>query len=425
MNYGPPRGMRDFYPDDMRRLNRLFSIWREAARLHGFQEYDAPVVETEELLTRKSGEEIVRQIYNFTDKSGRALALRPEMTPSLARMIIARQNALSFPLKWFSIPQCFRYERMTKGRKREHYQWNLDIVGEESVIAEAEVLSAALYALKLAGLGPEHLKVRVGDRTLLEHLFKASGLPTEHFGAVCLALDKRGKISDEEMSDLLEKEGLPRGSVDKVFELLAVKSMDEAGTMLDDDSSLQDMLNLFALMDEYGWSDHLCFDLSVIRGLDYYTGIVFEAFDESGRFRAIFGGGRYDNLLSSLGGRRIPSVGLGFGDVVISELMDHLGLAMEDASGLDAVIGYMSAEERTMAVRGAARLRQAGKRVDLELKPLKAKKLFASASRARARFALYVGPSEREQGVLTIKNLESGQQDSVPPDKLIGFMESN
>jgi Rrf2 family protein len=180
MKYGPPRGMRDFYPEEMKRRTWLFNLWRRAALQHGFEEYDAPVVETEELLTRKSGEEIVHQIYTFKDKSGRALALRPEMTPSLARMIIARQNTLSFPVRWFSIPQCFRYERMTRGRKREHFQWNMDIIGEESVIAEAEILSTAITALKGAGLvrskrgvGGGYLLARPVDEIRLSEIVSA------------------------------------------------------------------------------------------------------------------------------------------------------------------------------------------------------------------------------------------------------------
>ena len=410
MNFGPPRGMRDFYPEDMRRRNRLFRIWREAARRHGFEEYDAPVVETEALLTRKSGEEILEQIYTFTDKSGRRLALRPEMTPSLARMIIARQNTLSFPLKWFSIPQCFRYERTTRGRKREHYQWNLDIVGVEEVIAEAEVLSAAVSALRDAGLDAESFQVRVGDRALLEALFKASGIATDRFLDVCLALDKRGKIDDTAMTALLESKGMSPADVEKTFRLLSVGSLDEAAAFLEDDAPPARIRELFRLMEVYGLDRYLAFDLSIIRGLDYYTGIVFEAFDRQRRFRALFGGGRYDNLLSALGGRKIPSVGLGFGDVVVFELLDHLGKKLEAASGPDVYAGYLTEEERDIVMAAVARFRRDGHAVDLALAPQKARKFFAAAARAGARYALFAGPSEREKGVVAVKDLEKGTQ---------------
>lgn len=423
MSYNPPRGMRDFYPEEMARRNWLFERWRNAALRHGFEEYDAPVVETEELLTRKSGEEIVHQIYHFKDKSGRGLALRPEMTPSLARMIIARQGSLSFPIKWFSLPQCFRYERMTRGRKREHFQLNLDIIGEESVIAEAEVLSTALTALTDAGLTAKEFKVRLGDRSLLEKLFASTGIPTDHFLAVCLALDKRGKISDKEMAELLSGEGLDKRNIDKAFGLLAIQSMDEAEKLLDDPGPLDSMKQLFAYMADYGWADFLTFDLAIIRGLDYYTGIVFEAFDTQGKFRAIFGGGRYDNLLSALGGRTVPSVGMGFGDVVVWELLDHLGLGQVDAYRLDAYVGFMSETERSLAIQGAAKLRQAGLTVSLALKPQKPKKFFAAASKANARFACFAGPGEVEKGVLAVKNLASGDQATAPPDQLVKLVE--
>lgn len=418
MSYGPPRGMRDFYPEDMRKRNRLFEYWRSAALKHGFEEYDAPVVETEELLTRKSGEEIVHQIYNFQDKSGRALALRPEMTPSLARMIIARQNTLAMPVKWFSVPQCFRYERTTRGRKREHFQWNLDIIGEEGPMAEAEVLSTALTALISAGLTADHFKVRVGDRKLLEALFNSTGIPTSQFQAVCLALDKRDKISDEAMTDLLKEHELTPESIAKVFELLAIEKMEEAEALLDDKAPLESLKTLFAYMEEYGLAEFLVFDLSIIRGLDYYTGTVFEAFDVEKKFRAIFGGGRYDNLLSSLGGQPIPCVGLGFGDVVVWELIEHLKLYEEMQAGSDVYIGYMSDEERSLAMKGAAALRKAGRSVALALKPQKPKKIFSAASKAGAGHAIFIGPSEREQNSLVVKNLDEGTQETVSLEAL-------
>jgi len=423
MEFGPPRGMRDFYPDDMSARNTLFGIWRRAALLHGFEEYDAPVVETEELLIRKAGEDIVRQIYGFEDKGGRRLALRPEMTPSLARMVLARQNTLAFPLKWFSIPQCFRYERMTKGRKREHYQWNVDIIGEESVHAEAEVLSAAIKALITAGLREGEFCVHVGSRALLGDLFKASGIPTEHFDAVCLALDKRDKLPQDQIGALLQTGGLfDLEQIERALSLMKIESLEEAAAFLKKEKStaLEDVGRLFAVMSEYGLAEFLKFDISIVRGLAYYTGIVFEAFDAKREFRAIFGGGRYDNLLSSLGGRRMPCVGLGFGDVVVIEILESLGRTLAGETGLDAVIGFLSEEERTMALRGARALRAADLSVNVDLKPQKAKKFFAKAAKAGARFALFLGPEEREQGAYTVKNLADGAQETVPLAELAG-----
>jgi histidyl-tRNA synthetase len=233
-----------------------------------------------------------------------------------------------------------------------------------------------------------------------------------------LALDKRGKISDDEMILLLEKEGLSKSNVERAFQLLGITSLEKAAALLKDEAPLKNLHELFHLMDHCHMRDFLAFDLSIIRGLDYYTGIVFEAFDVKNKFRAIFGGGRYDNLLSALGGRRIPSVGLGFGDVVICEILDHLGIQRGDESGLDVLVGYMSLAEQSLALKGTSILRQAGKTVNLQLKPLKAKKLFSTASKAGARYAIYIGPSEAKEGTLAVKDLSTGHQLVTVPERL-------
>ena len=426
MEFGPPRGMRDFYPEDLAARNNLFNIWRRAAHLHGFEEYDTPVVETEELLIRKGGEDIVRQIYSFEDKSGRRLALRPEMTPSLARLVLTRQNTLKFPLKWFSIPQCFRYERMTRGRKREHYQLNLDIIGEESVYAEAEVLSAAIRSLILAGLEEGDFHVHIGSRALLGDLFDASGIPTEQFDAVCLALDKRDKQPPEKIAELLLAEGLSDEQAKKAFGLLEIKELSEASAFLSEypkpsgseRTALDDVNQLFAVMNDYGLGGFVKFDISIVRGLAYYTGIVFEAFDAKRKFRAIFGGGRYDNLLSSLGGKQIPSVGLGFGDVVVAEILESLGRSLKVPPSVDAQIGFLSDEERPMALRGARVLRAAGRTVSIDLKAQKAKKFFTRAARTGVRYAIFIGPSERDAGCYLVKNMAEAIQETASLDEL-------
>lgn len=402
--------MRDFYPEDFRARDALFSAWRETARLWGFEEYDAPVVETLELLERKAGEEISEQIYAFQDKSGRGLALRPELTPSLARMIIGRQGALSFPLKWSAIAQCFRYERMTRGRKREHYQWNLDIVGEESVLAEAEVIGAAVGALRRLGLSQDDFRVRVGSRAVLSGLFEKSGIGPEHFTACCLALDKRGKQSDDEVRALLEKEGVGADDVARVFEMLSIRTLDEAAARLGEDGAgIAPLRELFRHAASLDFAGFLAFDLGVIRGLGYYTGIVFEAFDTAGRFRAIFGGGRYDSLLSALGGERMPCVGLGFGDVVVMEALAEVGKLPATSRGVEYAVGYMDEACRSLALQVAARLRERGKACDLALAAEKPKRFFSRADRCSARHAIYIGPDEAACGEFAVKPMQGGE----------------
>jgi len=407
--------MRDFYPEDMLWRNLVFDAWRQAARAFGFQPYDACVVESLELLQRKSGEEVSEQIYHFEDKSGRKLALRPEMTPTLARMIAARHGQLAFPVKWFTIAQCFRYERMTRGRKREHYQWNMDVIGEESVSAEIEILASAVASLKAMGMPDGAYKIRVNNRALLAELLAKSGIAPEHHAAVFLALDKRGKITDEEISALLKTEGLGEEPIRKTFALLGVQTLDQAAVLAGSDSpAIATLREFFALSETYGIADRLVFDIAVIRGLAYYTGIVFEAFDTERKFRALFGGGRYDSLLTTIGGTPTPAVGLGFGDVVVVEVLKDL-LGETAASGKSGVvIGYMFAEQREAATRLARALRAQGETVDLMLSRQKPKQFFSRASSSTSADAIFIGPDDVAKGVAKRKHLATREETDVP-----------
>lgn len=406
--------MRDFYPDDMVWRNHVFEAWRAAATQVGFAPYDACVVESLELLERKSGEEVSEQIYAFEDKSGRKLALRPEMTPTLARMIAARQGQLQFPIKWFTIAQCFRYERMTRGRKREHYQWNLDVVGEASVSAEAEILAAAAGALRRMGLPDSAYQIRINNRALLAELLATLGIPGHQHAAVFLALDKRGKLSDEEIAQALLAAGLTQETVAKAFDLLAIRSLDQAEAIVGANSAaLADLRELMRLSDLYGITDRLVFDIGVIRGLAYYTGIVFEAFDTAGQFRAIFGGGRYDSLLTTIGGAPTPAVGLGFGDVVVVEVLKACCGETAASVRSGVAVGYMFPEQREAATRLAIRLRAEGNRVDLSLAPQKPKAFFSRAGSGTAAHAVFIGPDDLSRGHAKLKNLETRDESEI------------
>ena len=406
ISFEPPRGMRDFYPEDMAWRNRVFDAFRSAADAAGFEPYDACVVESYDLLARKAGEEVGNQIYHFFDKSERHIALRPEMTPTLARMVAQRQGSLSFPLKWTAIAQCFRYERMTKGRKREHYQWNLDIIGEESVMAEVEVIGTACAALRRMGLSPEDFKVHVSSRALLGELLAASGIPAEKHAAVFLALDKRGKIPDEEIKYILSQGGLDEAGIAKVFEMFAVKGLDE----LPDSPAVANLRELFRLAEIAGFADCLQFDISVIRGLSYYTGIVFEAFDTKGEFRAIFGGGRYDSLLTTIGGDPTPAVGLGFGDVVVTELLKARLGENAAAEKRGVAVGFMFPEQRDAALALAAKLRAKGEYVNLSLRNQKPKQFFSRASESSCAKAVFIGPDDVASGKAKMKDLATREQ---------------
>ena len=403
LSFEAPRGMRDFYPEDMVWRNRVFDAFRAAGEAAGFEPYDACVVESYELLARKAGEEVGEQIYHFLDKSERHLALRAEMTPTLARMVAQRQKELSFPLKWTTIAQCFRYERMTKGRKREHYQWNVDIIGEESILAEVEVIGAAVDALRRMGLSTKDFKVHVSSRKFLGELLAKSGIAAEKHAQVFLALDKRGKMPDGEIAAMLKDGGLSDADVEATFRIMDLKSYEGCA----------ELQELFRLAEIAGFADALQFDISVIRGLSYYTGIVFECFDTAGEFRAIFGGGRYDNLLTTIGGDPATAVGLGFGDVVVTELL-KARLGADAAKAKKGVaVGFMFPEQRDAALKLAAKLRADGESVDLALKPQKPKKFFSHADQSGAAKAVFLGPDDVEKGSARMKDMSTREETEV------------
>ena len=414
ISFEAPRGMRDFYPEDMVWRNRVFDAFRAAGEAAGFEPYDACVVESYELLARKAGEEVGEQIYHFHDKSDRHIALRAEMTPTLARMVAQRQGSLAFPIKWTTIAQCFRYERMTKGRKREHYQWNCDIVGEESVLAEVEVLGAACDALRRMGLSNADFRVHVSNRALLSELLAASGIPANLHAQVFLALDKRGKMPDEEIAAMLRDGGVDEAGVKATFAIMDLKTLDEAEKLAGAGSpAVAQLRELFRLAEIAGFAECLMFDISVIRGLSYYTGIVFECFDAQREFRAIFGGGRYDNLLTTIGGDPATAVGLGFGDVVVTELLKARLGADAPAPKKGVYVGWMFPEQRDAALKLAAKLRAGGECVNLALRKAKPKQFFSRAGASACAKAVFLGPDDVAAGTAKMKDLATREETIV------------
>jgi histidyl-tRNA synthetase len=416
----PPRGTRDFYPEDLRRREWLFGHFREVARRFGFEEIDAPIVEHEELFTRKAGEEIVEQLYHF-ELHERRLALRPEMTPSIARMVLARAGSLRLPLRWSSLPQCWRYERMMRGRRREHYQWNLDIWGEPDVTAEAELIAAVFALLERLGLAPGDARVRVNSRALLEETLSQRilrGRP-ELFPALCVAIDKLAKIGAEAVVELLVDPAGPlrleRAEAAFVVGWLSLRTLEEATREAPAGSSAAAQLaRLFGLLEAYGVADRVDFDASIVRGLAYYTGVVFEAFDAERSLRSLCGGGRYDRLLETLGGPPTPAAGFGFGDVVIGELLAEKGLWPDLPRALDAVVFAFGEAERPAAIRLATALRAGGRSVELALRETKLKRALADAARAGAREIYLVGSDELARGEVLVRDLASGEQRREP-----------
>ena len=419
MDLQPPRGTRDFFPEDMRLRTWLFEHFRAVARGFGFEEYDAPVVESEDLYIRKAGEEITGQLYNFTDKSDRRLALRPEMTPSLARMVLKKGGSLALPARWFSIPQCWRYERMTRGRKREHYQWNMDVFGVAGVEAEAELLAAVATFFDRVGLGPQDIGIKVSSRNVLQGVVSGLGVPDEHFAAVCVLVDKLEKVPREAIAGDMAALGLDDAMVDAILDALSLRDLDGLeGVLGADHAAVVELRQLFALAAAYGIAEWLVFDASVVRGLAYYTGLVFEAFDRGATLRAVCGGGRYDRLLSTFGGKDLPACGFGFGDVVILELLKDKGLLPDLPATLDAVVFPMGEDVRAFATRAATRLRRRGQSVDLILEPKKLKWVFKHATKRGATTLVIVGPDDQAAGTVRVKDLDTGEQRDLPISEL-------
>ena len=411
------RGTRDFYPDDMRLRNWLFDNFINASLLHGFEEYDAPILEHEELYTRKQGEEITQQLYNFQDKGDRKVALRPEMTPSLARMVMARAGGLPMPIKWFSIPQCWRYERTQRGRGREHYQWNVDIWGTTEISADAELISVIVTFFEGVGLTSEDIVIRISSRKVLEEVLGSLDIEGDVFAQTCIIVDKMDKLSSEVIGEQLSKLGHTSDVITTIQSVLGIKDMGGLKKALKAESlAVSELKSLFDEIDSYGISEWVEFDASIVRGLAYYTGSVFEAHDRKGKFRAICGGGRYDKLISTLGGKDLPATGFGFGDMVIMELLAEKDLVPMLVSGIDDIVISLNPDLRNVAVRVAASLRNSDRTVDLVLEDKKMKWAFKHAERIGAKRLVLVAPDEWSRKKVKVKDLETGEESEISLD---------
>jgi histidyl-tRNA synthetase len=416
-------GFRDFYPDELALRNYIFATWRVVAQRYGFEEYDGPPLEPLELYTQKSGEEIVGQLYEFTDKGERRVALRPEMTPSLARMVGARAQALKKPIRWFSIPQLFRYERQQRGRLREHFQLNLDIIGEAGPLADAELIAAGIDIMRAFGFGPTEVRARLSDRRVLRALLEGRGVTVEQLPAAFAAIDRSERVPREALAEGLAKAGLGTGAVAAVFAAGALRGLPAVQAALREVKGGEEagapLAEAHAALQAMGLGDFVDVDLTIVRGLAYYTGIVFELFDAGKSLRAIAGGGRYDGLLQALGGVDLPALGFGMGDVVLGELLKAAGKVPPSSNGLDAFLVAVSGEDTPFVLKLAHELREKGKAVEYGLKHRAVRhQLELAAARGAAR-AVIVGPDERRDGVAVVRDLRGGTERRVKLDALM------
>jgi histidyl-tRNA synthetase len=410
-------GFRDFYPEQLALRNYIFATWREVARRYAFQEYDGPPLEPLELYTRKSGDEIVAQLYAFRDKGDREVALRPEMTPTLARMVGARAQALKKPIRWFAIPQLFRYERQQRGRLREHFQLNMDIVGEAGPAADAEVMAAAVDIMRAFGFGPEDVRLRVSDRRVVATtLMQGYGVAADELAGVLAALDKWERAPAETERLLRTALRADAARVQPLLEFAAgLRRSGEELRRLPEAGPLNECL---ARLDAMGLGAFVELDFTVVRGLAYYTGVVFELFDAARAFRAICGGGRYDTLIGELAGVELPCVGFGMGDVVLGELLQERAPPEVVRPALDAFLVAVSDEDVPLLLALAHELRERGVAVEYGLRAAPVRKQLELAAARGAPRAVIVGPAERAAGVAVVRDLATGGEARVPLTQL-------
>jgi histidyl-tRNA synthetase len=405
-------GFRDFYPEplpnpeawsaDARQY--IFGKWRETARRYAFREYDGPPLESLELFTLKSGEEIVGQLYNFTDKGDREIALRPEMTPTLARMISSSERNYKKPIKWFAVPQLFRYERQQKGRLREHFQFNCDIFGESDVSAEAELIALLIDTLRSFGLTSEDFVIRLSSRNAWQEFFNQRCKDESKAYPFYQIIDKLEREKPEESKNKLAALGI---------------SLEEVNQFITSGKPTSELDSILKNLAARGLSEFVKIDYHVIRGLAYYTGVVFEAFDKLGEFRAIAGGGRYDNLVKLISGGKVnlPALGFGMGDVVLLELLKARGLLPKFDAGIDAFCLIEDEELRDPSLGLIHDLRGRGYAIEYSFTPAKSDKQFKRAIELNATYTVKLERNATDDLCVKLKNLRTREE------KIVGFSE--
>jgi histidyl-tRNA synthetase len=403
------KGTRDFYPAEMAARDFLYTTMRRVSESFGYQEYDGPFLETIDLYAAKSGEELVKeQSFVFPDRGGDLITLRPELTPSLVRMVAQRQRELAFPLRWWSWGPFWRYERPQKGRTREFFQWNVDIIGQVSPEADAELAAVMATFFKEVGLGPDEVKVLVNNRRLMEAELARLGIDPQLNIDVFRLIDRRDKLSPADWQAYAFESGLSPSQYAGLVELLADQDLWQ---------SSDELLRFFKAIDALGVADYVVFAPHIIRGLDYYTGTVYEAQAQVGDVRrAILGGGRYDNLMADVGGDPLPGVGFAMGDLVITLILEKLGRFPQERGRSPAPVLVTVFDEGLIleSFQVAAELRQSGLKVACSPAPSKLPKQFKYADRMGMQVVVVIGPDEAAQGQLTVKDLRQGSQQTLP-----------
>ncbi len=423
--YDRLKGFRDFYPDEMTARREVIDTVETAAARYGFREIGTPTLEATELYTDKSGDEIVDQLYNFTDKGGRDVTLTPELTPTVARMVVAKQQALSKPIKWYSTRAFWRYEQVQQGRFREFYQTNVDIFGSGDPTADAEILAFAAEALTDLGLTSDDFEFRVSHRDLLGGLLEAFDADVDTEAAI-RAVDKSAKIDDQEYYGLLQDAGLGYEQAETFDELLGTDDLNDLADFAETERVADAVANLEAVLaaaDDLGVREYCDVSLETARGLDYYTGVVFECFDSTGEVsRSVFGGGRYDDLIESFGGQPTPAVGVAPGHATLQLLCKRADVWPEEAPATDYYVLSVG-DTRAVAADVARQLRGRGHVVETDIADRSFGAQMNYADSINAETVVIVGERDLENGEVTVKEMATGDQTTAPVDDFPGDLE--
>ncbi|MHC4659292.1 MAG: histidine--tRNA ligase [Planctomycetota bacterium] len=429
MKIPPVKGTRDFYPPDMAIRNWIIDGWKKVSVRNGFEEYDGPIFEYLKMFQIKSGDEIVEQLFSLKDRGGRDLALRPEITPTLARMVNQQINSLPKPIKWFSVPRLFRAERPQRGRLREFFQWNIDIIGVDDVLADAEVIFTTVdYLSTEAKLTPRDIRVKISSRKLLASSLMNIGIRDSQLDSLYVLLDKYAKIPGDTFGKMLAEQVPDSGMAKRILDLMDAPTLYDVpqivGTNAQVEDAIQELARLRDLLQQMGVWKYCDFYPSIVRGLAYYTGVVFEVHEFAGELRAICGGGRFDNLLHDFGGPSVPATGMGMGDCVLEILLREKGLLEKELpeKQLDFFVACVDRQffQNVLEIATAVRRRKAS--ANFGYKSGSLSKQLKEASAQNAVKCIIVG-EEFKQNKLVVKDMATGDQHPVDYDKFLADLE--
>jgi len=426
----PVKGTRDFYPAEMAVRNWIVEGWKKVSTRNGFEEYDGPIFERLEMFQIKSGDEIVEQLFSFKDRGSRELAIRPEITPTLARMVNQKINSLPRPIKWFSVPRLCRAERPQKGRLREFFQWNIDIIGVEDTLADAEIIFTTVDYLQQVGLTPKDIKVKISSRKLLAAFLKSLGIPEKKLDSLYPVLDKNPKVPEDTFQQMLTDLLDNTNRVKRIMEFISAKSLPQVEEQLKlpdkDFAAYEEIRSLFEILGNMGIAQFCEFDASIIRGLAYYTGIIFEVHDAEGKLRALCGGGRFDNLLRDFGGPPLPATGMGMGEAVLEIMLSEKGLLEKQVpeKRLDFFVTLADKVFTKQVYEITSDLRRRIFSANFSYKRGKLSKALKEASSQNAKKCIIIGDEYREQNKLVVKDMETGTQQLIDRDKFLKQLDS-